>query len=109
MAFSFRPDPQYADRVEHPAIGGNHQRSTDELENIVWTNLLGRGSFGDSQTHAQDGIGSEVVLVLGSIELDKELVDLSLVLDIKVLLDELRTNRVVDVLNGFQDTLSTPL
>jgi hypothetical protein len=71
--------------------------------------LLSRGGLGDSQAHAEDGVGAELGLVGGAIELDEELVDLGLVLDIDVLLDQGRADDRVDVLNGLGDTLATPL
>lgn len=79
------------------------------LSSIISTNLLRRSSLGDSQAHAQDGIGSQIGLVLRPVELDEKFIDLGLFLDVEVLLDELRTNGVVDILDGFQNTLSTPL
>lgn len=71
----------------------------------VQGNTLLRGtSLGDGQADTQDGIGTEVGLVGGAVELDEELVDLGLVLDVDVLLDEGRSNDLVDVLDGLEDT-----
>ena len=66
--------------------------------------LLSSTSLGDSQADTQDGVGTQVVLVGGAIELVEELVDLGLVLDIQVLLDDGRANLVVDIGDGLQDT-----
>lgn len=71
--------------------------------------LLGSTSLGNSQTDAEDGIGTQLGLVGGAIQLDEELVDLALVLDVNVLLDDGRSNDLVDVLNGLQDTYGTTL
>lgn len=71
--------------------------------------LLSSTSLGDSQGDTENGVGSELGLVGGSIEVDEELVDLGLVLDIKVLLDQSRGNDGVDVLNSLGDTLASPL
>lgn len=71
--------------------------------------LLGRTSLGDSQADTEDGIGTQVGLVGRSIQLDEEFIDLALVLDVNVLLDDGRSNDLVDVLNGLQDTYSTTL
>ena len=71
--------------------------------------LLGSGSLGDGQADTQDGVGTEVALVDGAIELVEELVNLGLVLDIDVLLDESRANGLVDVLDGLQDTYCNQL
>lgn len=68
--------------------------------------LLSGTSLGDGQGDTQDGVGAEVGLVGGAIQLDEELVDLGLVLDVDVLLDEGRSNDLVDVLDGLQDTCS---
>lgn len=109
MAFSFRLDPKHVGITEHPATEENHQRYVNGLPKVMLTNLLRSSSLGDSQTHAQYGIGSQIALVLRSVKFDEELIDLGLILDVKVLLDELRTNDVVDILDGFQDALSSPL
>lgn len=66
--------------------------------------LLSSTSLGDSQADTQDGVGTQVVLVGGAIELVEELIDLGLVLDIQVLLDDGRANLVVDIGDGLQDT-----
>lgn len=66
--------------------------------------LLSSTSLGDSQADTQDGVGTQVVLVGGTIELVEELIDLGLVLDIQVLLDDGRANLVVDIGDGLQDT-----
>ena len=66
--------------------------------------LLSSTSLGDSQADTQDGVGTQVVLVGGTIELVEELIDLGLVLDIQVLFDDGRANLVVDIGDGLQDT-----
>ena len=66
--------------------------------------LLSSTSLGDSQADTQDGVGTQVVLVGGAIQLVEELIDLGLVLDIQVLLDDGRANLVVDIGDGLQDT-----
>lgn len=73
------------------------------------TYLLGGRSLGNSKTDTKDGIGTQLGLVWGSIEVDQEFVNLWLVLDIDVLLDESGANDLVDVGNGLGDTLSEPL
>ena len=71
--------------------------------------LLSRTSLGNGQGNTEDGIGTEVGLVGGSVELLEELVDLGLVLDVDVLLDQSRGDGLVDVLDSLEDTLSKPL
>ena len=73
------------------------------------TNLLGSGGLSNSQTDTEDGIRTQLSLVWGSIKLDQELIDLWLVLDIDVLLDKSGANDLVDVGDGLEDTLSSPL
>lgn len=73
------------------------------------TYLLSSTGLGNSQTDAENGVGTEVGLVGGSVKVNQELVDLGLVLDINVLLDESRADLGVDVLDGLEDTLATPL
>ena len=71
--------------------------------------LLGGTSLGDGEADTEDGIGTEVGLVGGSVELDEELVDLGLVLDVDVLLDQGGGDDLIDVLDGLEDTLAEPL
>src|SRR3569833_237599 len=73
------------------------------------TNLGGGTSLSNSQTAAQDGIGAQLGLVRGAVELDQELINLTLVLDIEVLLDQGGPDDLVHVLDGLQDTLAAPL
>ena len=73
------------------------------------TCLLSSTGLGNGQRDTKDGVGAQLGLVGGAIKLDEEVIDGLLVLDIDVLLDELRANDGVDVLNSLQDTLSAPL
>lgn len=68
--------------------------------------LLSGSSLGNSQGDTEDGVGTQVTLVGGAVELVEELVNLGLVLDIDALLDESRANGLVDVLHGLEDTYS---
>lgn len=69
--------------------------------------LLSGSSLGNSQGDTEDGVGTKVTLVGGAIELVQELINLSLVLDINVLLDESGANGLVNVLDGLEDTYSS--
>ena len=71
--------------------------------------LLSGGGLSDGHGDTEDGVGTQLLLVLGSIELVQERIDGGLVLDIDGLLDERRGNDVVDVANSLGDTLTTPL
>jgi len=71
--------------------------------------LLSGGGLSNGHGDTEDGVGTELSLVLGSIELVEESVDSGLVLDVDVLLDQSRGDLVVDVGNGLGDTLAAPL
>jgi hypothetical protein len=73
------------------------------------TDLLSSTSLGNSQTHTENGVGTELGLVGGTVEIVKKLVNLGLVLNIDALLDQSRGDDGVDVVNGLVDTLATPL
>lgn len=75
-------------------------------ENIY---LLSSTSLGNSQGDTEDGVGAELALVGCAVKGVEELVNLGLVLDIKVLLDQSRTNDGVYVGDGLGDTLASPL
>ena len=71
--------------------------------------LLGGGGLSNGHGDTEDGVGTKLSLVLGSIELVEESVDGGLVLDVDVLLDQSRGDLLVDVGNGLGDTLAAPL
>lgn len=71
--------------------------------------LLSGGGLSNGHGDTEDGVGTELSLVLGSIELVEESIDSGLVLDVDVLLDQSRGDLVVDVGNGLGDTLAAPL
>lgn len=70
--------------------------------------LLSGGSLGHGHGNTEDGVGSELTLVGGSIELDEEFVDGLLVGDWQAGLDEFGTEDLVDVLDGLGDTCKPP-
>lgn len=69
--------------------------------------LLGSGSLGHGHGHTENGIGTQLSLVLGAIELVEETVDGGLVLDVQVGLDQLWGDLVVDVGHRLGDTYDT--
>jgi hypothetical protein len=71
--------------------------------------LLGSRGLCDGHGDTEDGVGAQVGLVFGAIELVEESVYGGLVLDVELLLDEGRGNGVVDVADSLGDTLTTPL
>jgi hypothetical protein len=76
-------------------------------QSIVY--LVSCTSLSDGQGYTQDGIGTKLGLVGGSVKRVEEGVDLGLVLDIDVLLDKGRANDLVHVVDSLGDTLATPL
>lgn len=68
--------------------------------------LLSSRSFRDGHTDTEDGIGTKLGLVLGSIELVQEGINGRLVFDIEILFDEGWSNDIVDIGNGLGDTWS---
>ena len=73
------------------------------------TNLLSSGGLRDSERNTQDGIGTKLSLVGGAVEGSQEVVDGGLVLDVEVLFDQSRGDDLVDILDGLEDTFSSPL
>lgn len=73
------------------------------------TDLLGGTGLGDGQRDTEDGVGTELGLVGGTVELVKEGIDSGLVLDINILLDQGGGNDGVDVVDGLGDALAAPL
>jgi hypothetical protein len=71
--------------------------------------LLGSGGLSDGHGDTEDGVGTELGLVGGTIKLDHEVVNGTLVLDIEVLLDEGGTEGLIDISDSLGDTLATPL
>jgi len=71
--------------------------------------LLSGTSLGNGHGDAEDGVGTKLGLVGGSIEVNEELVDLALVLDVDVLLDKGRSDNLVHVLDSLKDALAAPL
>lgn len=68
--------------------------------------LLSSTSLGNGQADTEDGVGTKVLLVGRAVELVQELVNLGLVLNIEVLLDDGRSDLLVDVGDGLGDTYS---
>lgn len=68
--------------------------------------LLSSTSLGNSQADTEDGVGTKGLLVGRAVELVQELVNLGLVLNVEVLLDDRRSDLLVDVGDGLGDTYS---
>jgi hypothetical protein len=66
--------------------------------------LLNSSSLGNGDADAENGVGTELTLVRGTIELDEEVIDVLLSGDLKARLDQLRGNNVVDIGNGLRNT-----
>jgi hypothetical protein len=100
----------YPDRHENTPVVLTREKGWRRIEaSYGRTNLLSGGSLRNSQRNTKDGVGSQLALVGGTIELLQEVVNSGLVLDVDVRRDQSGSNDVVDVGNGLQDTLSSPL
>lgn len=66
-------------------------------------------SLGDSQRDTQNGVGSELGFVRGAVELNQELIDLGLLSNVEVLCNHGWANGLVNVLDGLENTLASPL
>ena len=66
--------------------------------------LLGSSGLRDSDGDTEDGVGTELALVGGTVELDQEVIDLLLLGDLEASLEESGGDDVVDVGNGLEDT-----
>ena len=101
----FRRAPQREHREECSCKVVSWLRSLD----LDIRYLLRGTGLGDGQADTQDGIGTQLGLVRSTIELVQELVDLLLLGNIDVLLDESRTDDLVDIGNSLQDTFPSPV
>jgi hypothetical protein len=79
---------------------------TSELGQVLveGDTLLNGSSLSDSNADAENGVGSELTLVRGTVELDEEVIDVLLSGDLKARLDQFRSNNVVDIGDGLQNT-----
>jgi hypothetical protein len=68
--------------------------------------LLSSTSLGNGQADTEDGVGTKGLLVGRAVELVQELVNLGLVLNVEVLLDDRRSDLLVDVGDSLGDTYS---
>ena len=68
------------------------------------THLLCSSSLSNSQRDTQDGISTKLSLVGSVVKLFQERIDSGLVSNIEVLLNESRSNDVVDIGNSLSDT-----
>jgi hypothetical protein len=87
----------------------NSQYGAFKKRHRTLTSLLCCCSLRNCKTNSENGIGTELGLVWGSVKLDQELVNLGLVLDVNVFLDNGWANDIVDIGDSFCDTFSTPL
>ena len=85
----------------------NGSRRIQHPEMQLRTHLLGSGGLRDSHGHGKDGVGAELGLVGGTIELDHEVVNLLLRGDGELGVDERGSDDLVDVLDGGQDTYAS--
>ena len=65
--------------------------------------------FGNSHGYTKNSIGTQFCLVLRAVEFVQESIYGGLVFDIKLLLDESRSNGVIDICDSLGYTFATPL
>ena len=85
---------------------GNGQDVGIRSTQVLVEGQLGRvgGGTGDGQGHAEDGVGAELALVVGSVELDHHRIDDALLGG--VVSDDLFGQSLLDVLNSLENTLA---
>ena len=66
--------------------------------------LEGGGGLRDGDGDTEDGVGTELALVRGAVELDQEVIDVLLRGDLELLRDQGGGDDVVNVRNGLEDT-----
>lgn len=70
--------------------------------------LVGGAGLADGHGHAQDGVGAQLALVLGAVQLQHDLVNAGLVAEVHVLADQGGGDDVVHVGDGLGDALAVP-
>ncbi len=76
------------------------------LENVTFVCSSG---LADCHGNSQDGIGSQLVFVVCSVQLDHHLIDLSLVDRVNVGRDQSGSDDLVDIVDSLGHTLAMPL
>jgi hypothetical protein len=96
------------DNVERRGRQGERSLDAGDLSQVLvqGDTLLGGTGLADGHRDTEDGVGSQLALVGGSVELDEEVVDLLLLGDLETRLDEGLGDDVVDVRDGLGDTLA---
>ena len=96
------------DHVEARDGQGVRSLDTGELSQVLvqGDTLLGGTGLGDGHRDTEDGIGTQLALVGGSVELDEEVIDLLLLGDFETALDQGLGDDVVDVRDSLGDTLA---
>ena len=84
------------------------QYEVDKLPRLVTTYLLRGTCLCNSQADAKDSIGAQIGLILGSIQLVQEFIDLRLVCDIESFLNDRRADNLIDICDGFEDPFPSP-
>ena len=108
MASSCLQGRKYGRTKAHSLASQNISTSVDKSSKLVRTHLLRGTRFCNSQAYAKDSIGAQFSLVLGSIQLVQELINLCLVRHIKSFLDDRGAEDLIDICDGFENPFSTP-
>ena len=70
---------------------------------------MGSSSFADSHWDTKNGIGSQIIFVIGVVHLQHHVIDFLLVGRINISLNQCWSNDIVYIVNGFGHTLAVPL
>ena len=70
---------------------------------------MGSSSFADSHWDTKNGIGSQIIFVIGVIHLQHHVINFLLVGRINISLNQCWSNDIVYIVNGFGHTLAVPL
>ena len=70
--------------------------------------FVGGAGLADGHGDAQDGVGAQVVLVVGAVQLQHHCVNVFLVDGVQVGFDQCGGNDVVDIVHGLDHSLAVP-
>lgn len=93
------------DDVESRSRENEGGLDTSEISEVLveGDTLLSGTGLSDSNGNAEDGVGTKLALVGGTVELDEEIVDFTLRGDGQARFDQLRANYIVNIGDGFAD------
>lgn len=108
MAFSCLQGRRYGRTKAHSLASQTNQYDGGQALRLVTTYLLRGTCLCNSQADTKDSIGAQFGLVLGTVQLVQELVNLCLVCHIESFLDNGGAKYLIDICDGFEDPFSAP-